>query len=110
MSYPETAKDTNLHGLGWSTDSAYEEVGGSQVRVTNASKDNLGFMMRNQWYLEGIHSWQRVHIIKDKSNKNIWTCVWLLQPNLQQSILRYIVSIAALALHNLILWRAQAIL
>ena len=52
MSYPEVAKDTNLHGLGWSTDIAYEEVAGSQIKVTNASQGNLGFLMRNQWYLD----------------------------------------------------------
>jgi len=54
MSYPEEAKDTNLHGLGWSTDVAYEEVAGSQVNVTNANPANLGFMMRHQWYLDNF--------------------------------------------------------
>lgn len=52
MSYPEVAKGTNLHGLGWATDVAYTDSKGQ--KTTNASVDNYGFMKRHQWYCEGF--------------------------------------------------------
>lgn len=49
LSYPETAKATNLHLSGWSTDTAYADAKTEEM-TTHADMQNLGLVERNQWY------------------------------------------------------------
>jgi len=49
MSYPETAKATNLHSSGWSSDTAFPDPSTEEM-TTHASMQNIGMVQRNNWY------------------------------------------------------------
>lgn len=49
LSYPETAKATNLHLSGWSGDTAFPDPVTEEM-TTHADMQNVGMVQRNQWY------------------------------------------------------------
>ena len=62
LSYPETAKDTNLFLSGWQNDSAWANTNGEMT--THASMSNQGLIKRNSWYRDEFESFTATNVPK----------------------------------------------